>query len=383
MFQENDILTKRSDRSLQDRIGLLKQEVSIISQTIESQSHIFELIASCLQDWRRGTGKTPQTVYPPSGFGQPGYTPSGFGPPAYSGMGQPAYSGYGAPGYASGHASGYGNKGNNPFTPPPYNPFAPDPYNVIGSGPVFPYNTAASYAGPVGGKPTVKSRAPFTRRPGGTGNFDDFDVDLPFDNGLNEFSADFKLRSTDPGGFRDLLLQECLAQLAQRANEFSQFQAHAYQLDELVRHIVTVSMLSILIKGLQNRNKVDTTKDRQERAIYAFTIVTIIFLPLSAVASIFGMNTADVRSMDVNQWAYWATAIPVTTLVILLGLWWTGELENIFRWAASFVVRKVSYRPIPEQTLYQSQMLTSAPPPYLYYSYAQPTPGPVHPPRVP
>lgn len=48
-------------------------------------------------------------------------------------------------------------------------------------------------------------------------------------------------------------------------------------------------------------NKVDLTKDRQEMAIYAFTIVTVIFLPLSAVASVFGMNTADIRDMDLNQ----------------------------------------------------------------------------------
>jgi len=64
--------------------------------------------------------------------------------------------------------------------------------------------------------------------------------------------------------------------------------------------------------------------------------VTIIFLPLSAVAGIFGMNTADVRDMDLNQWAYWAAAVPVTVVVILLGLWWMGELGN----AASWILRR-------------------------------------------
>lgn len=60
--------------------------------------------------------------------------------------------------------------------------------------------------------------------------------------------------------------------------------------------------------------------------------MTVIFLPLSAVAGIFGMNTADVRDMAFSQWLYWATAVPVTILVILVGLWWMGELGNFFAW---------------------------------------------------
>lgn len=77
------------------------------------------------------------------------------------------------------------------------------------------------------------------------------------------------------------------------------------------------------------------TKDRQEQAIYAFTIVTIIFLPLSAVSSIFGMNSSDIRDMEAGQWLYWATAIPVTILVIVLGLWWMGEMGHLFNWIAT------------------------------------------------
>lgn len=79
------------------------------------------------------------------------------------------------------------------------------------------------------------------------------------------------------------------------------------------------------------------TKDRQEQAIYAFTIVTIIFLPLSAVSSVFGMNSSDIRDMEAGQWLYWATAIPVTILTIVLGLWWMGEMGHLVDW----VLRKV------------------------------------------
>jgi len=85
----------------------------------------------------------------------------------------------------------------------------------------------------------------------------------------------------------------------------------------------------------------DTTKFRQENAVYAFTVVTVIFLPLSAVSSIFGMNTSDIRDLEQGQWLYWATAIPVTLGVILLGLLWRGELRNAFQWAFWGVARWV------------------------------------------
>ena len=73
-------------------------------------------------------------------------------------------------------------------------------------------------------------------------------------------------------------------------------------------------------------------KDRQEAALYAFTIVTIIFLPLSTVASIMGMNTNDIRNMDQTQWLFWAVAVPVTIVVVLGGLYWAGELANAWEY---------------------------------------------------
>ncbi|EHA57309.1 hypothetical protein MGG_16271 [Pyricularia oryzae 70-15] len=43
------------------------------------------------------------------------------------------------------------------------------------------------------------------------------------------------------------------------------------------------------------------------------------------------MNMADIREMEVGQWLYWTIALPVTALVILLGLWWMGELDNVLK----------------------------------------------------
>ncbi|KAK4198538.1 hypothetical protein QBC40DRAFT_283526 [Triangularia verruculosa] len=127
-------------------------------------------------------------------------------------------------------------------------------------------------------------------------------------------------------GYRQLLIDEIVSFLDRRDKEFNELRNHASHLEEF------------------NRNKLDTTRDRQERAIYAFTIVTIIFLPLSSIASIFGMNSSDVRDMELGQWAYWATAVPVTIFVIFLGLWWTGEMGNVMRavveWFQSFGERE-------------------------------------------
>ena len=86
----------------------------------------------------------------------------------------------------------------------------------------------------------------------------------------------------------------------------------------------------------QYRNKLATTTYRQDRALYAFTIVTIIFLPLSFVATVFGMNTSDVRDMEMGQWAYWSTAVPITAVVVFLGLLWTGELHTLESWTKPF-----------------------------------------------
>ena len=51
-----------------------------------------------------------------------------------------------------------------------------------------------------------------------------------------------------------------------------------------------------------------------------FTIVTIIFLPLSFATSYLGMNTTDIRDMEQGQWLLWAIGAPLT-VVVLLAAW--------------------------------------------------------------
>ena len=76
---------------------------------------------------------------------------------------------------------------------------------------------------------------------------------------------------------------------------------------------------------------IDSNKDRQEAAIYVFTIVTIIFLPLSFVSSFLGMNTSDIRDMQRGQWLFWAAAVPLTGIIICICSLFTGDIINFAR----------------------------------------------------
>ncbi|KAK6337439.1 hypothetical protein TWF730_002838 [Orbilia blumenaviensis] len=64
------------------------------------------------------------------------------------------------------------------------------------------------------------------------------------------------------------------------------------------------------------------------KAIMVFTIVTTVFLPLNFTTSFFGMNTNDIRDMDRDQKIFWATAIPITVVVVGFALCWayTGDI---------------------------------------------------------
>ncbi|KAJ4390516.1 hypothetical protein N0V85_007144 [Neurospora sp. IMI 360204] len=256
---ESNITGKQSDRSHEQRLDLLDQELLVVQKTVRSQRDIFERLE---RDSQQSAYKMPVSarsrVAPIRGPPERAY---------YSGAPRGArsapniyrqYNHYEQPYLRSAH--GYGQQGQGQYYEPP--PF---------------------YVEEVPDSMTEESK---------------------------------QLSARDPGGFRQLFLNECILQLDQREREFEEYELHSKQL------------------RVMNRNKVDIKKDRQERLIYAFTVVTIIFLPLSAVSSIFGMNTSDIRDMEVGQWAYWAVAIPVTAAVLFLGFLFTGDLGAVFRWVS-------------------------------------------------
>ncbi|KAL9578687.1 MAG: hypothetical protein Q9212_005562 [Teloschistes hypoglaucus] len=96
---------------------------------------------------------------------------------------------------------------------------------------------------------------------------------------------------------------ECLASQSQVVNELEEF--------------------------LQNLVRIESSKDRQEAAIFVFTVVTIIFLPLSFVASFFGMNVNDIRDMGRSQWVFWASALPLTAIVAAVAILVAYKIEPV------------------------------------------------------
>jgi Mg2+ and Co2+ transporter CorA len=62
--------------------------------------------------------------------------------------------------------------------------------------------------------------------------------------------------------------------------------------------------------------QVDLEQDSNSKAILVFTIVTIIFLPLSFITSYLGMNTNDIRNMDLDQSIFWEVGGPFTAFVV-------------------------------------------------------------------
>lgn len=93
---------------------------------------------------------------------------------------------------------------------------------------------------------------------------------------------------------------------------------------------------------------VDFKNEDQGKAIFVFTIVTIVFLPLSFVTSYFGMNTRDIRDMEHEQVTYWTVALPVALVTLFLSCF-------VAFWGESFkemlLHRKAEKRRITEAEL--------------------------------
>ncbi|KAE8846396.1 hypothetical protein PTNB73_02378 [Pyrenophora teres f. teres] len=76
--------------------------------------------------------------------------------------------------------------------------------------------------------------------------------------------------------------------------------------------------LQDLCRPLSDRTKqiLEINEEDHGKAIMVFTVVTVIFLPLSFATSYFGMNTSDIRDMDQTQTLFWSVAIPLTVLTV-------------------------------------------------------------------
>jgi hypothetical protein len=71
---------------------------------------------------------------------------------------------------------------------------------------------------------------------------------------------------------------------------------------------------------------IENNKSRQEKAALTFTTVNVVFLPLTMIASVLGMNTYDIRNMNQRQGLSWVVALPTCFTAVLLWLAYLGSL---------------------------------------------------------
>ncbi|KAF2873872.1 hypothetical protein BDV95DRAFT_355291 [Massariosphaeria phaeospora] len=98
--------------------------------------------------------------------------------------------------------------------------------------------------------------------------------------------------------FESPLLHSCLENLHDAGDDFGE-------------QILNCGPLSETTKQSAEINEEDHGK-----AIFVFTVITVIFLPLSFVTSYLGMNTSDIRGTEKKQTIFWEIAIPLTTVTL-------------------------------------------------------------------
>lgn len=77
---------------------------------------------------------------------------------------------------------------------------------------------------------------------------------------------------------------------------------------------------ALLTYAPQTAQQVELQMENNNKAVLVFTIVTIIFLPLSVVTSFFGMNVSDIRDMKQGQSLFWAIGLGFTAVVVLVAV---------------------------------------------------------------
>jgi hypothetical protein len=96
----------------------------------------------------------------------------------------------------------------------------------------------------------------------------------------------------------------------------------AQLLENLQREYADLADLRDNSNALINRTiqLVNIRLEDHGKAILVFTIVTIIFLPLSFISSFFGMNFSDIRDMEQTQRLFWIIAGSLTVGTVMFSM---------------------------------------------------------------
>ncbi|KAL8920827.1 MAG: hypothetical protein Q9208_005999 [Pyrenodesmia sp. 3 TL-2023] len=74
----------------------------------------------------------------------------------------------------------------------------------------------------------------------------------------------------------------------------------------------------VKVLAVQNVQLVETLADDNSRAIFVFTFITVLFLPLSFVAAFFGMNLAGIADSTSRVSHFWYIAVPFTVGIMVM-----------------------------------------------------------------
>jgi Mg2+ and Co2+ transporter CorA len=67
----------------------------------------------------------------------------------------------------------------------------------------------------------------------------------------------------------------------------------------------------------ENVQLVETRQDENSNSIFIFTIVTIVFLPLTFVSGFFGMNLSGIAGTTSGTVHFWEVAVPLTIAIAI------------------------------------------------------------------
>lgn len=70
--------------------------------------------------------------------------------------------------------------------------------------------------------------------------------------------------------------------------------------------------------AIENVQLVETLQDDNSKAIFIFTVVTVMFLPLSFVAGFFGMNVVGISGTTSTVRHFWVISLPLTFGIIIM-----------------------------------------------------------------
>ncbi|EEU37071.1 uncharacterized protein NECHADRAFT_86622 [Fusarium vanettenii 77-13-4] len=117
------------------------------------------------------------------------------------------------------------------------------------------------------------------------------------------------------GGNAGVLLQQAEQKLRLEQSNTERLQADAAQTHKLLLELLNLEQTAASLKEAR-----DTTK--QGKAVMLFTIVTIIFLPLSFFTSYFGQNVSEITGDANNPTSgeLWKIAGPISVVVIIFAL---------------------------------------------------------------